>query len=404
MPRPVGRADRGRRAHGHRRGRDLSAVAPARPRPHRRGARDAGGEGRPAPSRRPTRTRRRSGSRRPATRSPRFPTTPRPRRVLFATAEPAYLDKTNATTIHAALGLPQSVAAYDVGGRCAPRSARCGSPTTPREPTLVVHGGRPHRAARWCRRARRRRRRGPRSWSRPTSTATRTRTLGWGSSSLEFLDRWRLPAATRSRQWEERFGEHAYVPLACDAFADALKAADVDRRRARPRRRHRRAHPRAARTVARAIGVAPDALVDDLASTVGNTGAAPRGSPARRRARTRRAGAADRACSRSPTAPTPSCCETTGRARAARPRRARSRSRSPDGRALDSYETFLTWRGFLDREPPRRPDPEAPAAPPSLRQRGLEVRRSPARACEACGERPPPARRACALGAVRSTA
>jgi uncharacterized OB-fold protein len=31
------------------------------------------------------------------------------------------------------------------------------------------------------------------------------------------------------------------------------------------------------------------------------------------------------------------------------------------------YQTFLTWRGFLDREPPRRPDPVPPAAPPSSR-------------------------------------
>ena len=37
------------------------------------------------------------------------------------------------------------------------------------------------------------------------------------------------------------------------------------------------------------------------------------------------------------------------------------------GRAGLSYETFLTWRGMLEREPPRRPDPTAPAAPPSLR-------------------------------------
>ena len=29
--------------------------------------------------------------------------------------------------------------------------------------------------------------------------------------------------------------------------------------------------------------------------------------------------------------------------------------------ALD-YQKYLTWRGFLDREPPRRPDPERPAA------------------------------------------
>jgi uncharacterized OB-fold protein len=31
------------------------------------------------------------------------------------------------------------------------------------------------------------------------------------------------------------------------------------------------------------------------------------------------------------------------------------------------YAQFLTWRGFLRREPPRRPEPERPAAPPSLR-------------------------------------
>ena len=39
-----------------------------------------------------------------------------PQRVLFATANPAYLDKTNATAIHAALGLPSTAAALDVGG------------------------------------------------------------------------------------------------------------------------------------------------------------------------------------------------------------------------------------------------------------------------------------------------
>jgi uncharacterized OB-fold protein len=31
------------------------------------------------------------------------------------------------------------------------------------------------------------------------------------------------------------------------------------------------------------------------------------------------------------------------------------------------YANFLTWRGFLTREPPRRPDPVGPAAPPTLR-------------------------------------
>jgi hydroxymethylglutaryl-CoA synthase len=32
-----------------------------------------------------------------------------------------------------------------------------------------------------------------------------------------------------------------------------------------------------------------------------------------------------------------------------------------------SYNDFLTWRGLLHREPPRRPEPDRPAAPPSLR-------------------------------------
>jgi uncharacterized OB-fold protein len=33
-----------------------------------------------------------------------------------------------------------------------------------------------------------------------------------------------------------------------------------------------------------------------------------------------------------------------------------------------SYAQFLTWRGVLVKEPPRRPEPERAAAPPSLRR------------------------------------
>jgi uncharacterized OB-fold protein len=32
-----------------------------------------------------------------------------------------------------------------------------------------------------------------------------------------------------------------------------------------------------------------------------------------------------------------------------------------------TYPQFLTWRGFLEREPPRRPEPDRVAAPPSAR-------------------------------------
>ena len=39
-----------------------------------------------------------------------------PGALLFATASPPYLEKTNATAIHAALGLRPGRGAYDVGG------------------------------------------------------------------------------------------------------------------------------------------------------------------------------------------------------------------------------------------------------------------------------------------------
>ena len=96
---------------------------------------------------------------------------------------------------------PTSAPAYPA----APTSARAATPPPPScsaatAPAVPVH------------------RRGPR--------ATR-------SATGEFLDRWRSPATAASRVWEERFGEHVYVPLATAAFAAALEqagltAADVD--------------------------------------------------------------------------------------------------------------------------------------------------------------------------------
>jgi 3-hydroxy-3-methylglutaryl CoA synthase len=59
-------------------------------------------------------------------------------RVVFSTATPTYLDRTNAAVIHAALDLDPGTAAYDFGG--APRSG-VGALTTAldgNETTLVV--------------------------------------------------------------------------------------------------------------------------------------------------------------------------------------------------------------------------------------------------------------------------
>ncbi len=319
-----------------------------------------------------------------------------PKRLLFATAEPAYLDKTNATTIHAALALPASIPAYDVGGavRSAMGALRLADDAA--EPTLVVlsglrtglPGGADERDG------------GDGAVAfvvGPDPDAAQTRTLGWGAASLEFLERWRLPGETHSHQWEERFGEHAYVPLAVDAFADALKSAgtsvdELDHVVVTG------VHPRAARTVARTIKVAPDTFVDDLATSVGNTGAAhaglllagvlERATPGQKIAVLSLADGADVVV-----------LETTEQLGRVVPRRTVA-DQVGDGQPLDSYETFLTWRGFLEREPPRRPDPVAPAAPPSLRSEDWKFGFTGS-ACEACGEVHLPPARVCAnCGAV----
>src|SRR5207253_1664282 len=59
-----------------------------------------------------------------------------------------------------------------------------------------------------------------------------------------------------------------------------------------------------------------------------------------------------------------------------------------------SYPTFLSWRGFLQREPPRRPDPQAPEAPPSLRAEAWKFAFTGSR-CQACGTRHLPPQRVC---------
>jgi uncharacterized OB-fold protein len=59
-----------------------------------------------------------------------------------------------------------------------------------------------------------------------------------------------------------------------------------------------------------------------------------------------------------------------------------------------SYPTFLAWRGFLRREPPRRPDPQAPEAPPARRAEAWKFAFTGSR-CQACGARHLPPQRVC---------
>jgi uncharacterized OB-fold protein len=58
------------------------------------------------------------------------------------------------------------------------------------------------------------------------------------------------------------------------------------------------------------------------------------------------------------------------------------------------YATYLTWRGMLTREPPRRPEPEKPAAPISFRREEWKYGFSASR-CTNCETRHLPPTRVC---------
>src|SRR3972149_5469571 len=114
----------------------------------------------------------------------------RPAGLYFATAAPGYLDKTNATAIHAALDLDPATAAFDMLG-----SVRSGAGAL----RAAVDAGRP-----------------------PPAVLSDIRTGPPGGAAAPparpprppgFRARGRPPAPAPPRQWEERFGEHAYAPL-----------------------------------------------------------------------------------------------------------------------------------------------------------------------------------------------
>ena len=283
--------------------------------------------------------------------------------LWFSTTAPAYLDKTNATAIHAALGLPSSVPARRrrrLGALGRRRRARRPAPAGGLAVLSDIRTGLPGRR----RRGRRRRRRGG---VRSSATgadvhrrADRRRHAPPASSSTAGG----CPATRLSRQWEERFGEHAYLPARRGGRHRRPEVGRARRRRPRPRGRHRPATPGPCKAAAKAVGARPEAL--------------------RRRPDGRR--------SATPAPPTAGCvladvldraepgqtiavvqladgCDVVAAAhhRRASParagRRRRCRSSSPPPATTSTYATFLTWRGFLRREPPRRPEPDRPGRP-----------------------------------------
>ena len=252
---------------GHHRSGRLPAPPAARPHDHRGDRRHRRRQGHPHGGRL------RRGHHHPGRRGgPRWRCAPlgvrTPTRCWFSTVAPAYVDKTNATAIHAALRLPADVparrrrrrGALGVGAlRAAARrrrpdawwsaaDIRTGLPGRPDEAAggdgaaaLLVGDERRRPGAR---RAHRRAARPPRS----SSTAGAPRATPARSSGRSASAR---PATCRSGQ------------AAWDA---ALKAAGLERRPGRPRRRSPAPTPGPTRSLAKKLGVGRPAVVDDLAA------------------------------------------------------------------------------------------------------------------------------------------
>jgi 3-hydroxy-3-methylglutaryl CoA synthase len=149
--------------------------------------------------------------------------------LWFATTSPAYLDKTNATAIHAALRMPRATPAFDVLGSVrsaggawrAAHAAGSGVGIAVASDVRVGRPGSPDESAGGDAAA-------AILMGDDTHAPVLAEVIGVASLTEEFVDRWRTPGDAGSKLWEERFGETKYVPLATEVLKLALAEAGVE--------------------------------------------------------------------------------------------------------------------------------------------------------------------------------
>ena len=291
--------------------------------------------------------------------------------LWFATAWPAYMEKTNASAIHAALRLPSEVAAADFGGAARSGIAalaaavragaagntlvvasdlRVGLPTGRDESdggdgaaALVVGAG-------------------------SKSAPVLARCVAAASATEEFTERWRSPGEVGAKQWEERFGESVYLPLAEQAKKQALEQAglsedDIDVAIVTG------THSRSVRQVAGRFKA--QRVADVLADSVGNTGTA--------HSLVLLAQELELAAAAGESAPQTIAVmslidgadvlvfETTPALAQHRCSRPLAQQVAAGGEL--SYGKYLQWRGLLEVQPPNRLEPARPSASAAARNR-----------------------------------
>ena len=279
-----------------------------------------------------------------------------PDTLLFATAQPAYLDKTNATAMAAALRLPADAGAYDFGGALRSGMGALVTALRGNGSTLVVAadmrdglptsgdesaGGDAGAAVLVGD--------GPEVLAELVATAT---------APDEFTARWRAPGERTTKLWEERFGENRYLALGQDALGRAMKAAGIESGDI-GRLAITGMHSRAVSGLAKKLKLADGVVVDDLTSSVGQSGTA---HPLLVLASVLESLAVEGA-------PDGTVCVALHLADGAdalvlrttdalaRWQPARPVSEQVGNGGTITYAKFLAWRGQLQPEPPRRPEP-----------------------------------------------
>ncbi len=285
-----------------------------------------------------------------------------PAQLLFATSFPAYADKTNASAIHAALRLPASAPAFDLGAsvRSAVGGLLLGLTGTVDAALVIgadVRTGLPGS--------------GEEAAGGDAAAAfvvgdesagpLVAEFLGSASVTDEFVERWRAPGELRTRVWDEKFSEVTYVPLGVQAWNAALESAGLTAGDVAAA-----AVAAPAQRVARAVGGKLDGVhvIDDLSTVVGNCAAAQPGLLLAALLEQAESGQVLALVVLADGADVLLFRATDGLA-SYRP--ARTIAEQVAAGAALPYGKFLAWRGMLPVEPPRRPEPQRVSATAAAR-------------------------------------